>query len=97
MQTQPTSTIVLSTREFQCSWCTKVSRKPTRRQHIYVQVRSWQQINHFWECVACGHQTLTTKWDNIQASTTDLETELLHAQWREDNEEFRLTQSRAIQ
>jgi hypothetical protein len=82
------STIELGTkREFVCSWCTQLSSRPQRRQHVYGEYLSRSLVECFWECVTCGHQRPVSIWDENREND-DLRTERLHAQWRKDNGEL---------
>jgi hypothetical protein len=85
------STIELGAkREMVCAWCTNLKRKTQSCQHVYGQHRVRGKIDFFWECLACGHLRSMSVWDDVPEAR-DPATERLHAQWREDNREFRLT------
>jgi hypothetical protein len=79
-------TVVLGTiRTMPCRSCSAATRTPTVRPHAYSENRTWRQVERFWECIACGHQVIIETWREVPEAKTDPETELLHAQWREDN------------
>jgi hypothetical protein len=86
MKNETSGTIILgATREFLCNWCTSVKRKRLSRQHIYTERWRAGRVARFWECSVCGHQRSVSTQDHVREEKADLETELLHAQWREDN------------
>jgi hypothetical protein len=96
MQNHTAGTIVLGTqREFVCAWCTNIHNNPQRQQHVYGEFRSHQQLERFWECIACGHQRPASILDDLRENK-DPSTDRLHAQWREENKESLLTPRRRI-
>jgi hypothetical protein len=70
-----------------CSRCSGRNGKTVRRSHTYVEYRTWRQVDRFWECMACGHLVPAYEVRGAERKV-DPETELLHAQWRMDNEGF---------
>jgi hypothetical protein len=70
-----------------CSRCSTWDNRPVLKPHVLVVSRGRLLENRFWECTACGHRIRAFQNSEL-ANRTDPETELLHAQWREDNEGY---------
>jgi hypothetical protein len=87
MQEEITTPALGAVRARVCSRCSGRNGKTTHRSHTYVEYRTWRQVDRFWECMACGHLVPAHEVRDAERKV-DPETELLHAQWRVDNEGF---------
>lgn len=87
MQEEITTPVLGTGRARVCSPCSGRNGKTMHPSHTYVEYRTWRQVEHFWECMACGHLVPAHEVRDAERKI-DPETELLHAQWRVDNEGF---------
>ena len=64
-----------------CPRCSRRNYRSKRQLHV------WLPDDQFWECTVCANRIHAFQPADL-IEKPDPETEILHAQWREDNEDY---------